>query len=208
MASGGGDTTVQTIQPSNPTNIPLQGDLTGQSQRQLGYAAPYSYWPGYQLGPQAAMGQVFVGGPNPTIFGNPYNYGNAQGFFGGSALPNGGGSGGASYTQTQSQPVNQGYNPPGSLQHPLTQMLSQMLSPGMLSQMFQAYGRSLAQNPQGLGTALGGAMQQPPMPSPSPQGQQQQPQGQQQSQGQQQTNQQQTGGQQQTNLPPAGYTGG
>lgn len=70
---GGPTTTPPTVtQVPNPTNVPLQEPLIGTSTRQINQAAPYSYYgSGNQLLPTANLGQVYMGGPNPTMYGNP-----------------------------------------------------------------------------------------------------------------------------------------
>lgn len=98
MGSSGGSTNPTIIQTPNPTNVPLQDALTGQSTRQLGEAGPFSYFgSGNQLLPTANLGQTYLAGPNPTMFGNPTDPNAATGSFGqvGSYNPTGGSSSGS-----------------------------------------------------------------------------------------------------------------
>lgn len=92
---GGGSTGPQVITTPRPNDTPLEGQLTGLGTRQLGFAEPFSYYgAGYNLLPQGPLGQVGLAGPNPTIFGQPFNpqaqggyWGNVSQYGGGGAAP-------------------------------------------------------------------------------------------------------------------------
>ena len=132
---------IQTVTPPNPANVPLQDALTGLSQRQLGAAAPDSYWgAGYQMLPNSPMGQVYMPGANPTVFGQPYNQQNFPYFggasnqmsagYGGTAQQSGQGSGqatggGSSPSPTAQQGSGQGGAPSGAQQPPPPQQQAQ-----------------------------------------------------------------------------------
>lgn len=77
---------IQDVTPGRKYDLPLESQLTGAGARMLAYSAPYSYFgAGYQLLPDQSMGQIYMPGPNATLFGNnPFGlspYG--QGYFGG-----------------------------------------------------------------------------------------------------------------------------
>lgn len=88
---GGGPTglTTQIVTAPRPTDQlagahePLLAQAAGGM---LGAALPFApYGAGYQLVPQALMGQVHVPGPNQTMIGNPFNQPALENFFGTSA---------------------------------------------------------------------------------------------------------------------------
>src|SRR5687768_9112081 len=83
FGGGGGGTSVTQTEGGPIQNVPLQNELTGQGLRQLQQSSPFSYYgSGHQLMPQSPLGQVFAPGPNPTIFGNPYNAAHHNQIFG------------------------------------------------------------------------------------------------------------------------------
>lgn len=77
---------VENVTPDRNFNLPLESQLTGASLRMINQAGPYSFaGAGYQLLPDQSLGQIYMPGPNATLFGNnPFGltpYG--QGYFGG-----------------------------------------------------------------------------------------------------------------------------
>lgn len=83
FGGGGGGTSTEIVQPPNPTNVPLQDNLTSAGLNMLTQSIPYAHaGAGYQLLPRNPFGQVAMAGPNPTIFGDPFNASYAQNFFG------------------------------------------------------------------------------------------------------------------------------
>jgi len=83
---GGGDGGVQNVTPPRQFDLPLEEALTGTGSRMLQQAAPFSpFGAGYNLLPDQALGQIYMPGPNATLFGNnPFGLTpHGQGFFGG-----------------------------------------------------------------------------------------------------------------------------
>lgn len=77
---------VENVTPDRNFNLPLESQLTGAAARMMNQAAPFTpFGAGYNLLPDQAMGQIYMPGPNATLFGNnPFGltpYG--QGYFGG-----------------------------------------------------------------------------------------------------------------------------
>lgn len=126
MGGGVGDsggTTV--IEPPIRQDIPLQQGLIGMATNQLNSMVPYiGYGAGYRLTPQTPFGQVYMPGPNQTIFGNPYNQQNSVPFFG----------------QPAAAPTNVGFQ---QNQGPQTPFWSLPTPYGQISQPFQQYFGSL-----------------------------------------------------------------
>ena len=159
MAGGGGDSSPQQPQVINPERVagPLESGarshLFPQMENMLEAALPYSqFGAGYQLLPRSPLGQTYVPGPNPTIFGNPYMYAHAEPWFGQSALNNGGGNamgggqsggqgGGGGSNNQQQQPVF-----PMSMYPNLIPQQLQFLNPGMFN--LAAFAPPQQQNPQ------------------------------------------------------------
>lgn len=182
-SGGGGGQQVQQIPGGPINNIPLQDNLANAGLNMLTQAAPYAHiGAGYQGLPRVPLGQVYMPGPNPTTFGDPFNAQYAQNFFGpnsGNAPPGyaaggagmgsgaGGASGGAgappqgglgsqiaSYANQALGGQGQGVpTAPGQQMHPMVSALSSLLQPGVLGQLFTQMGQ---QNQQG-----GGQQQQP-----------------------------------------------
>lgn len=70
-SSGGG---AEVVNQGGLIDSPLNNFLIPQAQNMLQYAGTYStLGSGFNLAPNQLMGQVYVPGPNQTIFGNPYN---------------------------------------------------------------------------------------------------------------------------------------
>lgn len=70
---GGGQTSTQTIQPNLRTDNAVQGPLGSAAVRQINAQGAFSSFNPTQLLPGTPMGQIAMQGPNPTIFGQPYN---------------------------------------------------------------------------------------------------------------------------------------
>lgn len=97
MSGGGGESSPQTQvitpdRPPGPLETGAPSHLFPQMENMLEANLPYSqFGGGFNLAPRNPFGQVYVPGPNPTIYGNPYNYNaNATPYFGQSALTQGG----------------------------------------------------------------------------------------------------------------------
>lgn len=185
MGSGGGDGGVTQIPGGPINNVPLQDNLTSAALNMLTQSLPYSpMGAGYQGLPRVPQGQVYMPGPNPSIFGDPFNASYAQSFFGpnsGSAPPGmapggGGGMGQPTGPQAPAQPQGNGAPPqqqpqqipgvqPGGQVHPAASFLSQLLAPGVLGNLFSHMQQT------GMAPSAG----QPQQPQ-QPQAQQQQPQ--------------------------------
>ena len=83
MGSGGGSTQVQTVQPSLKTNNAVEQPLGGAAVRMTNSMGAYApFGTGGRLVSGVPFGQVAMAGPNPTVFGDPFNSQYAQGFFG------------------------------------------------------------------------------------------------------------------------------
>lgn len=77
---------VENVTPERKFDLPLEAQLTGAGARMLDAGAPFSWaGAGYQLLPDQAMGQIYMAGPNATLFGNnPFGLTpQGQGYFGG-----------------------------------------------------------------------------------------------------------------------------
>ena len=198
MGFGGGSSqqpSTSIVQPPNPPGGPLQDALVSHGAAMLESNIPYAHFgSGAALLPRSPLGQVYVPGPNPTIFGNPYNQSAHAGYFGSASGSNApqpgqqqpqqqamgggqqGGQGGGQAMgggQQQQQSPFQNPNSPGAQ---MLAPLAALLHPGVLSQLFGMFG----QQPPG------GGQSQPTQQSQSqPQQQQSQSQPQQQSGAQQ-----------------------
>lgn len=92
FGSGGGGTEVQQLPGGVIGSIPLQDNLANAALNMLTQALPQAHaGAGYQMLPRNPFGQVQVAGPNPTVFGDPFNASYAQNYFG----PNSGAGQGA-----------------------------------------------------------------------------------------------------------------
>ena len=93
FGGGGDDSGIDDVEVTQPPRqiAPLENSLVAHSQLMLDGTGQFTpYGGGFRLTPQALFGQTYVPGPNPTIFGNPYSYNQAQQYFGQSGLQNGG----------------------------------------------------------------------------------------------------------------------
>ena len=80
-------TNYTTQTPPNP-DAPLNYLLLPAAERMLEAAGPYAqYGSGHRLLPQAALGQVYTPGPNPTLFGNAFSPAGSQAVYGQAAAP-------------------------------------------------------------------------------------------------------------------------
>lgn len=86
-SSGGG---AEVVNQGGLIDSPLNNFLIPQAANMLTYAGQYSnLGAGHNLSPNMLMGQVYVPGPNQTIFGNPYNtQQQSSAYFGQAAVPN------------------------------------------------------------------------------------------------------------------------
>lgn len=75
MGGGSSAPTAPTVtQVAAPVDVPLQAPLEGASTREINQAGAFApYGSGGELLPQAQLGQVYLGGPNPTEIGQPTN---------------------------------------------------------------------------------------------------------------------------------------
>ena len=172
MGADGSNQGAQIIQA--PRQIgPLEQSLVAHSQLMLdgtGQFAPYGG--GFRLTPQNLFGQVYVPGPNPTIFGNPFDYSQAQNYFGQSALQNGGSNAFPnSQQQGQSPPQQQQQQAPQQMQNGMQQLAS--IAPGLFNMSaFQQPAQANAgggQQQQSSGGQQQSAPQQPQQPQVNPQ---------------------------------------
>lgn len=203
---GGSDGGTEIINPPIRTDAPLQPELTNAGRAQLAANDQFNIWgAGFRLTPQNPFGQVYMPGPNQTIFGNPYNQANAAPFFGQSAgaPQNVGFNSQLGYPQNVQQAANQAMPPNGQ------QVLApfQQFFPGIIPQFGvpQAYGQGQnagSGQPQGGQNSPQQGQQQAPQQQGNwaftPQQGQQQPQGQQ----NQSNSQSQQGSSQQQPPPP------
>lgn len=86
-SSGGG---AEVVNQGGLIDSPLNNFLIPQAANMLNYAGQYSQLgSGFNLAPEMLMGQVYVPGPNQTIFGNPYNtQQQSSAYYGQAAVPN------------------------------------------------------------------------------------------------------------------------